>query len=176
MAPEAQQGRVALLHAVAALLEALQRDEAVAVLRGLSPRDMLPGGARVPGTSYELDPAHAAGVMGQLWSLVEAAPAPLLLAALAEADAAARRALVKGTPPPSVASLYPHSAGMALPALAQGLEGAVQRLSEAVQGSFTPAHARRTGASLAAWLATPQVLDELALQRFVAHFVRNAPP
>lgn len=175
MAPEVPPARAALLHAVAALLEALQRDDAVAVLRGLSPRDMQPGGARVPGTSYELAPALAAQVMVRLAALAGTA-APTLFAALAQGDAAARQALVRGSAPPVVASLYPHCAGVAQPPLAAGFEGGVQRLAEAVQACFTPSHARRLRVLLGQWQDQPQGLDELPLQRFVAQFVRNAPP
>lgn len=66
----------------------------------------LPLGARVPGTSLELDPASAACSLG---ALLHGAPAPVepaFAAALAAADYAARRAPYEGREPPTLRSLH----------------------------------------------------------------------
>ncbi len=51
------------------LLEALYEPAAVPVLATLKPADMRPGGARVPGTSYELEAPQATRVMRELLAL-----------------------------------------------------------------------------------------------------------
>lgn len=176
MTDQVEHARAGLLHTVAALLEALQRDEAVRELRQLSPRDMLPGSARVVGTSYELPVPAAARLMTGLAAIIGPAPPPALLEALAAGDAEARTAVLKGVAPPPVASLYPSVAGMALPALATDRLGALQRLADVAETSFPPARVRKLFELIDDWYETPQQLDEMPLQRFVAQFVRNAPP
>lgn len=171
-----ESARAALLHTVAALLEALQREEAVRELRLLSPRDMLPGGARVVGTSYELPVPAAARLMSGLAALAGPAAPAALIEALATGDAEARQAVLRGTPPPPVASLYAHTAGMVLPPLAADVAGALRRLADVVESSFPPARVRRLFELIDEWFETPRSLDEMPLQRFIAQFVRNAPP
>src|SRR5690606_19047045 len=87
--------RQRLLAVTAALLESLYDAGAVAVLATLRPTDMRPGGARVPGTSYELEAGNAARAMRELLALrgVQADP---LLQALAQADQVARYAVLAG--------------------------------------------------------------------------------
>ncbi|MGC4027278.1 MAG: hypothetical protein QM696_00190 [Steroidobacteraceae bacterium] len=175
MATDAATARAVLLHTVSALLEALQRDEAVRELRQLSPRDMLPGGARVVGTSYELPVAAAARLMTGLAGLVGPAPQPLL-EALAAGDAEARQAVIKGTPPPPVAALYAHCSDVPMPPLAADFAGALRRLADVVETSYPPARIRKLFELIDEWYGQPETLDAMPLQRFVAQFVRNAPP
>lgn len=175
MATDPAKARAVVLHTVAALLEALQREEAVRELRQLSPRSMLPGGARVVGTSYELPVPAAAKLMTGLAGLVGVAPQPLL-EALAAGDAEARMAVIKGAPPPQIATLYPHCADVPMPPLAADFGGAMRRLADVVETSFPPARIRKLFELFNEWYEQPETLDALPLQRFVAQFVRNAPP
>jgi hypothetical protein len=69
------------------------------------PGATLPLGARVPGTSLELDPASAAFNLGAMIAGVRAGPADHVAAALAAADYAARQAYYDGVAPPTVADL-----------------------------------------------------------------------
>ena len=101
--PAAQRQR--LLTALAALLEALYDHSAVQVLSTLKPADMRSGGARIPGTSYELPPQTAARAMQQLAAMRGAEAASSLFVALADADVAARHAALTGAAPPVVAKL-----------------------------------------------------------------------
>ena len=99
--------RQRLLTSLATLLEALYDHSAVQVLATLKPADMRSGGARIPGTSYELPAATAARAMQQLAALRGGQAAAAMFAALADADVAARHAALTGAAPPVVASLYP---------------------------------------------------------------------
>jgi hypothetical protein len=165
--------RVCLLLSLASLLEALREDAAVKELAGLKPGNMLPGGARVPGTSYELPTDVAALLMARL--TMSRGEAPLaVLQALARADAEARHALLTGIAPPPVSSLYMHC-----PQGPQGgmdFNAALRRLMKAAEALFTPTQALRLDELLASWEDEPATLDEMPVQRFVAQFIRNAPP
>ena len=124
--------RESLIDALAGGFESL-RDPACAALIGpLVPGALMPGGARVPGTSLELDPAQAAfclGVMlcrsasahGEL-DLPHGCAAASLAALLAAADYRARKAIMEGNTPPTVRSV---------------LTGAVKAL--AIQRALAPA-------------------------------------
>jgi 2-methylcitrate dehydratase len=78
----------------------------------VGPGATLPGGCRVPGTSYELDPVQAAFNIGaqirwldfnDTWLAAEwGHPSDNLGGILAVADHLARRAAAEGTPPPTV--------------------------------------------------------------------------
>ena len=165
--------RSCVVVSLAALLEALRETAAIKELSGLKPSGMLPGGARVPGTSYELPTDVAAQLMARL--TVGRGEAPLaLLQALARADAEARQAVLTGAAPPLIGSLYVHCAGS--PAGAVPFETALQRLMSAADALFTPTQAQRLDDLLADWEEAPALLDALPVQRFVAQFVRNAPP
>lgn len=107
------------------------------------PGALMPGGARVPGTSLELDPAQAAfctGLMlcraagGGHWpdAGLGRAAAPLG-AVLAVTDYQARKATMEGTPPPRVRDL--------LAALAKALEiqGVLAALAEDDRAAAAPA-------------------------------------
>jgi len=82
------------------------------LLGPLVPGAVMPGGARVPGTSYELEPVHAAFCIGTMvrwldfndtWLAAEwGHPSDNLGAILAIADYLARKALMEGTRPLTV--------------------------------------------------------------------------
>jgi hypothetical protein len=166
--------RQRLLVTVAMMLEALYEQTAVQVLATLRPADMRPGGARVPGTSYELAAATATRAMQQLLALA-GGRADALLAALAEADIEARMASLAGRAPPEVASLYAHCADIAA-AGSETLESAMRRLYLAAERIFTLTHMRRIDEQFHQWSADPAGIDRTPVQRFVARFIRNAPP
>lgn len=164
--------RLRLLAVITALLDALYDAGAVQVLATLRPADMRPGGARVPGTSYELDIDTAARAMRGLASL-RGVEADALLHALAEADQVARYAVLAGQPPPRVSSLYAQcTRSIAAPAT---LESAVDALQAAGERLFTPGQARRIAALCAQVKAQPASLDALPVQQLVAGLVRNSP-
>jgi hypothetical protein len=166
--------RSAVLDAVATVILSLRERESAQVLARIPPTAMLPGGARVVGTSYELEPAMAAAVMT---SIVGDAGAQFgrLLRALAKGDADARLAVLKGTPPPTVSALYPHCAGIPLPPGGRP-EQAFGRLATSIEGMWGPRQVQKLLEQIDRWLANPVELDDMPLQRFVAQFVRNAPP
>jgi hypothetical protein len=170
----AEAARPQLLVAVAMMLEGLHEPAtALAVLGSLRPGDMRSGGARVPGTSYELPAATAARAMRDLLAQRGGA-ADALLAALAEADVAARMAALKGIDPPVLASLYAHCRP-SIAGNAETLLTAMQRLYRAAAQLFTVTQLRRIDAQCQAWLADPASLDATPVQQFVARFVRNCP-
>jgi 2-methylcitrate dehydratase len=167
--------RQRLLVTVATMLEVLYEPKAVQVLATLRPADMRPGGARVPGTSYELPAATATRAMQQLLAL-GGGHADALLAALAAADIEARLASLTGKTPPAVSSLYAHcTADIAAPG-SDTLEGAMQRLYRAAEKVFTLTHMRRIDEQFHKWSAQPDSIDDMPVQQFVARFIRNAPP
>lgn len=91
---------------------ALREPECAALLAPLVPGAMMPGGARVPGTSLELDPAQAAFCTALMlgrspsrshWlTLSSGRAADSLGALLAVADYQGRKAIMEGKPPPKV--------------------------------------------------------------------------
>lgn len=177
MKPEADAAaRQRLLVALAALLEGLYDDAAVKVLETLKPTDMRSGGARIPGTSYELPPRTAARAMQQLLAIRGVTTANALTEALADADVAARLAALTGQQPPVVGGLYPHcTAGLSLEG-SESLRAALLRLYVICEKMFTLTHMRRIDEQLYEWGHSPQQLDAMPVQKFVAQFVRNAPP
>ena len=99
--------RHCLIDALGCGLEALHEPECAALISPLVPGSMMPGGARVPGTSLELDPAQAAFCT----TLMLCRPASrrnrltsggAFGALLAVADYQARKAIMEGKPPPRV--------------------------------------------------------------------------
>lgn len=166
--------RQRLLALSAALLEALYDPAAVPVLATLKPADMRPGGARIPGTSYELEAATAARVMGALLALrgVQAAP---LLQALAHADVQARYAVIAGQAPPSLAALYAHCTRDIAVTASDSMEEALQALGAAAEKLFTPSHARRIAVLCQQLRQRPALLDTMPVQQFIAQLVRNSP-
>src|SRR6185437_11306711 len=107
--------RHCLIDALARGFEALDDPERAALIGPLVPGALMPGGARVPGTSLELDPAQAAfctGVMlcraagSEHWLALECGHAADSLGAiLSIADYQARKATMEGQSPPKVRDL-----------------------------------------------------------------------
>jgi hypothetical protein len=174
------------LGALARLLAALRDPQLAALAAPGVPGATLPLGARVPGTSYELEPASAAASLGAL--LYDDAPGPIdaVAPALAVADWAARRAHYAGCTPPRVAALH------AALALAEAVRGALDEspsggdpwFASRVAGAVAAAQllgadlAQRREAALAAALdgspATPAALraaydDAAAAERALRH-------
>src|SRR5688572_18037678 len=58
--------RYCLMDTLACGLQALKDPACTRMLGPIVPGAMMPGGARVPGTSYELDPVHAAFNIGAM--------------------------------------------------------------------------------------------------------------
>ena len=104
--------RYMLLDSLGTAMLAMKFPECVKHLGPLVPGATLPGGARVPGTSHELDPVQAAFAIGtqirwldfnDTWLAAEwGHPSDNLGAILALADYLGRKAGREGTPPPSV--------------------------------------------------------------------------
>lgn len=103
--------RACLLDAVACALRSLRHPDCVRVLGPIVPGATMIGGARVLGTSYELDPVHAAFNLGAMirWcadacagAARECHPADALGAILAVADWRSRRAVALAQPAPTV--------------------------------------------------------------------------
>lgn len=104
--------RHCLMDSLACAFQALQFAACRRRLGPLVPGATLPGGARVPGTSYELEPVQAAFNIGALvrwldfndtWLAAEwGHPSDNLGAILAVADYLARRAVLAGLAPPTV--------------------------------------------------------------------------
>lgn len=119
-----QTARHCLIDALGRVLEALHDPSCAPLIGPLVPGALMPGGARVPGTSLELDPAQAAfclalmltrPVGGGPWlSSVNGCGGDPFGAILAAADFQARKATMEGTAPLKVRDL--------LAALAKGLE------------------------------------------------------
>lgn len=107
-----QAARACLVDALARGFEALRDPDCAWQIGPLVPGATMPGGARVPGTSLELDPAQAAFctalMVAHRGACEHAATSPgvpsidALGAILAAADFQARKAMMAGTPPPTV--------------------------------------------------------------------------
>jgi hypothetical protein len=165
--------RQRLLVVLATLLESLHEPTAVPVLATLSPGAIRSGGARIPGTSYELAAEQAIEAMDRLLAMRGPVP-PKLLEALAHSDIDARFAAITGREPPRVNSLYQYCTAEV--AAGESLPQVLLRLLDAVEAMFTPQQARRLDHLLYEWGQSPQELDSMPIQQFVAQFVRNAAP
>jgi hypothetical protein len=167
--------RPRLLVVLAAMLEGLYDNAAVPVLETLKPADMRSGGARIPGTSYELPPRTAARAMQQLLAIRGIHTANALTDALADADVLARLAALTGQQPPLVGSLYPLcTAELALEG-SDSLRSSLLRLYVVCEKMFTLTHMRRIDELLFEWGQSPAQVDGMPVQKFIAQFVRNAP-
>ena len=166
--------RQRLLVVTGMLLEAMHERTVEPVLATLQPADMRPGGARVPGTSYELEAQQATRVMCGLLAL-RGAQADTLLAALAEADIAARLAVLTGKDPPRLAALYPYCTAKTAAEGSESLETALKRLYVAANRIFTVTQMRRIDELCFQWKQQPELLDAMPVQQFVARWVRNTP-
>jgi hypothetical protein len=169
---ELEAARQQLLATIILMLEAVYEPSAVPVLATLHPADMLPGGARVPGTSYELPAATAARTMSALLAL-RGGSADTLLQQLAAADITARLAAIKGQHPPMLASLYPWCVPQPVPA--GTLIETLSRLYLAATQVLTATQLRRIDQQCQEWTRDPASIDRTPVQQFVARFVRNAP-
>jgi 2-methylcitrate dehydratase len=104
--------RHCLIDALSRGFEALRDPDRASLVGPLVPGAMMPGGARIPGTSLELDPPQAAFCLGAMFCRIEDSDpepeAPSLQAAaslaalLATADYRARKATMEGTSPPKI--------------------------------------------------------------------------
>jgi hypothetical protein len=168
--------RQRLLVVIAALLEGLYENAAVKVLQTLKPADMRSGGARILGTSYELPPRTAARAMQELLAIRGVSAAGPLIEALADADVVARMAVITGQQPPVMGSLYPHCVPALSLAGSESMRASLLRLFEVCEKVFTLTHMRRIDELLFEWGQSPQQMDGMPVQKFVAQFVRNAPP
>src|SRR5580700_10088347 len=104
--------RDCLMDTLACGFQALKYPACTKLLGPLVPGAAMPGGARVPGTSFELDPVQAAFCIGAMvrwldfndtWLAAEwGHPSDNLGGILAVADYLARNAVMSGKTPPSV--------------------------------------------------------------------------
>lgn len=107
--------RHCLIDALGGGFEALREPECAALIGPLVPGSLMPGGARVPGTSLELDPAQAAFCTGLMLSRSgsrshwlpsrHGRAAEAFGALLAVADYRGRKAIMEGRSPPKVRDL-----------------------------------------------------------------------
>ena len=107
--------RDCLMDTLACGFQALKYPACTKLLGAVVPGASMPGGARVPGTSYELDPVQAAFSIGAMvrwldfndtWLAAEwGHPSDNLGAILAVTDYNARQARMHGKPPPTVRDL-----------------------------------------------------------------------
>src|SRR5205807_824202 len=113
--PAYETARYCLMDSLACALQALAIPACRKLLGPVVPGAVMPGGARVPGTSFELDPVQAAFTIGTLirwldfndtWLAAEwGHPSDNLGGILAVADYLARNAVMSGRTPPSVRAL-----------------------------------------------------------------------
>src|SRR5207302_1407703 len=113
--PAYETARYCLMDSLACALQALAIPACRKLLGPVVPGAVMPGGARVPGTSFELDPLQAAFNIGTLirwldfndtWLAAEwGHPSDNLGGILAVADYLARNAVMSGRTPPSVRAL-----------------------------------------------------------------------
>jgi 2-methylcitrate dehydratase len=104
--------RYCLMDTLACGFQALKYPACTRLLGPVVPGATLPGGSRVPGTAFELDPVQAAFNIGAMvrwldfndtWLAAEwGHPSDNLGGILAVADHLARQAVAQGTPPPTV--------------------------------------------------------------------------
>jgi len=148
--------RHCLIDALGGGFEALRDPECAALIGPLVPGAVMPGGARVPGTSLELDPAQAAFCTtlfvcrsrsrGDWLTLRGGRAGDSLGAILAVADYQGRKAIMEGKPPPKVRD--------ALAAIVRSLE---------IQGVLACDDARQSVASGAATMRLARVAATTAV-------------
>jgi 2-methylcitrate dehydratase len=107
---------LALIDSLACAFKALQDPTCTQLLGALVPGATMAFGARVPGTSYQLDPVQAAFNLGTMVSWLQAHDPALATASgyvadnlgaiLAVADYRARKAIAEGESPPRVHDLF----------------------------------------------------------------------
>jgi hypothetical protein len=99
-----------------------------------------------------------------------------LTEALADADVAARHAALTGKPPPTMGGLYPLCTQELALEGSDSLRASLLRLYVVCEKMFTLTHMRRIDEMLYEWGQSPEKVDDMAVQKFIAQFVRNAPP
>jgi 2-methylcitrate dehydratase len=137
--PAIRTARYSLIEALGGGLEALREPDCAALIGPLVPGSIMPGGARVPGTSLELDPAQAAFCTSLMFcrsasrspwlSLRGGCAADAFGALLVVADYQGRKAIMEGRSPPKVRDVL---AAMVKAAEIEGVlaaEGATIRLA-----------------------------------------------
>jgi 2-methylcitrate dehydratase PrpD len=97
--------RCGFMEALARSFSVLRSDNCRRLVGPLIPGAMMPGGARVPGTSFELDPVQGAFSIGVLARDPRAHLADNLGGILAITDYLARKAIMEGKAPPIVRDL-----------------------------------------------------------------------
>jgi 2-methylcitrate dehydratase PrpD len=97
--------RSGFMEALARAFSVLRSRNGTRLLGPLVPGAMMPGGARVPGTSFELDPVQGAFSIGVLVKDPRAPLADNLGGILATADYLARKAIMEGKAPPTLHDL-----------------------------------------------------------------------
>ncbi|MBW4051752.1 MAG: hypothetical protein HIU85_09850 [Proteobacteria bacterium] len=150
-------GRHCLIDALARGFEALQDPECASSVAPLVPGALMPGGARVPGTSLELEPAQAAFCIGLMLCRPAGADhwpassrpcaADVLGAILAAADYQARKSTMEGKAPAKVRDLL---AAIVKALEIQGVLAALDERNEAIGHELRSA--RVTASAIAAAL------------------------
>lgn len=166
-----ESARCCLVESLSQCFESLHEPACRKLLGPIVPGAAMPGGARVPGTSLELDPVHAAFNIGTLACWSDSGdggsaspwghPADCLGAVLAVADYLARRAIMEGRPPPLM------NAVLGALVKAQEIQGSLaleSRDARAACGSVL--WVRVASAAVATALlggTSPQIMDALSL-------------
>jgi hypothetical protein len=114
--------------------------------------------------------------MQQLLAIKGVTTANALTEALADADVAARHAALTGKPPPVMGGLFPLCTQELALEGSDSLRAALLRLYVVCEKMFTLTHMRRIDEMLYDWGQSPEKVDGMPVQKFIAQFVRNAPP
>jgi hypothetical protein len=159
--------REELRDALTAAFVALQDPLFVQALGPSTQGGSLPGGARVPGTSFELPLAEAASRL----QLLLGAAGPLLAAA----DFKARQAILEGAVPPAMHELFAEMASLRGAGRLQDAEAPLDaaegaaRFRAAVAALYPPKQQPR----VQGLFDDPDALDAMPVQAFMAALVRN---
>ena len=159
--------RSAVLAATLAALLAAVNTEAGAVLPARLRGHSQPGGARIPGTSFEATPASAAEAMAALWQgHGDTAFVQRFAETLAQQDAASRAAPGHGHDGPLMAEVL---AVCVPPSVSVPDDVApLAALASALQLQFRPEEAQR----VLACFENPQALAAIPVRDFIALLVR----
>lgn len=145
--------RLCLIAGLGRAFEVLRDPERASLIGPLVPGALMPGGARVPGTSLELDPAQAAFCNGLLLCHEASGGGPAaerrcaadsLGAILAIADYQARKGIMEGRSPPSVRNV------LAAIAKAARIQSVLQSAADRAHAEATLRLTRVTSAAIAA--------------------------
>lgn len=157
------------MNALTGMLQALQQPDLAARLGPATPGGTCPGGARVPGTSWELDPTQAAANMALLLQQADipSRAADAVCRILAQADRCARQAILAGTPPPTMRELLADLGEACDPV---DVAADFTAYAEVVSALYPP----KQQPTLRGLFADPSALDAMPVQAFMAALVRNA--